>query len=80
LDDRCSKDSDCTLFIDDIADSATTTACCSGCSQRAANNDWLAAFRAHCQRNPPTMCPPLGCAMPLRRAVCKAGRCAMASL
>ena len=81
LDDRCTSDNDCRIFSDEIADSPPTTkACCSGCTQRAANTEWLNTFRAHCQRTPPRICPPLGCAMPLRRAVCKAGRCAMASL
>jgi hypothetical protein len=64
------------LFEDEIADSPPRTyACCSGCLQRAANKSWLGQFRALCRGLSPPSCPPLGCAMPILRAVCQAGHC-----
>lgn len=77
LDDTCTADADCALLHEEIADAPPTTyACCPACTQRAASRAWIAEFRAACQAAPPPMCPPIGCAMPILRAVCESSRCA----
>jgi hypothetical protein len=77
LEDACKTDTDCALFDEEIADAPPRTfTCCGGCTERAATKEWLGRFRAACQTSRPPMCPPLGCAMPLLRAVCTKGHCA----
>ncbi|MBL8742846.1 MAG: hypothetical protein JNK04_17175 [Myxococcales bacterium] len=76
LDDACGSDADCVLFAEETADAPPRTfTCCPGCTERAANKRWLAEFRAVCRGLSPPSCPPLGCAMPILRPTCQAGRC-----
>jgi hypothetical protein len=77
LEDACKTDTDCALFDEEIADAPPRTfTCCGGCTQRAANKEWLARFRRACEASRAPMCPPLGCAMPILQAVCSNGHCA----
>jgi hypothetical protein len=73
----CASDADCVLVGFEIEDDLPRThACCPACTERAASRDWLARFRAACEAKPPPMCPPLGCPMPILRALCQQGKCA----
>lgn len=76
LDATCSTDADCVLTSDEIADAPPRTyACCVGCTTRAVNKAWKARFAAACAAAPAPMCPPIGCAMALQKAVCASGKC-----
>ena len=76
VDLSCSADADCTITSEELQDDAPRSyACCPGCTQRAVNAAWLKTFASACQAQPAPMCPPIGCAMPIVKAACKAHRC-----
>jgi hypothetical protein len=75
----CAGDAECVILTLEIEDDLPRTrACCPGCSAHAVNREWAARFRSSCESAPPSQCPPLGCPMPLLRAACRAGQCAVA--
>jgi hypothetical protein len=77
FDRTCASDADCALTGREIEDGLPRThACCPGCTERAVSREWLTRFQSACDSRPPPSCPPIGCPMPLLRAVCVAGQCA----
>jgi hypothetical protein len=78
LETSCHVDADCVVTSDEVEDDPPRTyACCPGCTQRAAGAAWEKQFRAACAGSPAPMCPPIGCAQPAVRAVCRSGHCAL---
>lgn len=76
VDATCTTDADCVLTSAELTDAPPRTyACCPGCVNRAGSKAWKARFDAACAATPPPMCPPIGCAMPIQRAVCAGGQC-----
>ncbi len=79
LDTSCNADADCAVISDETQDDAPRTyACCPSCTQRAANASWYQRFQAACATSPAPMCPPIGCAQPVARAVCSDHKCQLA--
>ncbi|MEI8254037.1 MAG: hypothetical protein WCJ30_00025 [Deltaproteobacteria bacterium] len=68
----CHADRDCVLYDNEVSGS---NLCCPGCTQRAGSRSEVDRFHRECDARGSTMCPPIGCAMPILRAVCRAGRC-----
>ncbi|HSD88842.1 MAG TPA: hypothetical protein VLB44_15045, partial [Kofleriaceae bacterium] len=72
----CAADADCTITSDELVDHPPNTyACCGGCTQLAVSTVSFKAFQAACEKQPPPMCPPIGCVQPIVRAACEAKHC-----
>jgi hypothetical protein len=80
LDTSCNADSDCVVTDVEVTDDPPRTyACCPGCTQRAASASWSKQFQAACAAAPAPMCPPIGCAMLVAKAVCRAHTCELST-
>jgi hypothetical protein len=78
MDTSCTKDTDCVITSDEIADAPPRTyACCPGCQNHAGNKAWKMMFDATCKATPAPMCPPIGCLMPNQGVACVAKKCTL---
>jgi hypothetical protein len=74
----CAADADCVVMDEELVDAPPNTyACCPGCTSHTGNKTWKAQFDAACKATPAPMCPPIGCAMPVKTAACVAKKCTL---